>query len=209
MDETEIAVLGSLWRAWGEAVADLDDGEWTTPTRCEGWDVAALTAHVSQGVGGLAALVRARRTDDPVEHADAPALLRALKPDAEVADALAGKAARQAVDDAAATGSAGLVARFLDDGPGVIEEAAAVGGAAAVEYFRRGTTTVTAATVVRVVEATVHWLDLADALGLDADALPPAALSITSDFLVALTGPVTFVEIATGRRPATVFPVHA
>ncbi|MEV1057717.1 maleylpyruvate isomerase family mycothiol-dependent enzyme [Micromonospora chalcea] len=202
---TETEVLGDLWRVWGAWGADLDEERWTAPTRCAGWDVAALYAHVSQGVGGLAALVRRRRAEGPPEHGDAVALLRALKPDEHVAADLAARNADAAVADARAAGIAELVRRLAEDGPAAVALAAAEPDQT-VEYFRRGTTTVRAATVVRLVEATVHLLDLAAALGREPD-LPDGATEHTVRFLTGMAPPLALIEVATGRRAPDIFPV--
>ncbi|MEV4695105.1 maleylpyruvate isomerase N-terminal domain-containing protein [Micromonospora echinospora] len=69
---TETEVLGDLWRVWGAWGADLDEAQWTAPTRCAGWDVAALYAHVSQGVGGLAALAQRRSPTGPTSCVPSP-----------------------------------------------------------------------------------------------------------------------------------------
>ncbi|MFI7597899.1 maleylpyruvate isomerase N-terminal domain-containing protein [Actinoplanes sp. NPDC049681] len=48
-DEYEATVAGvaQTWNAWAALGDDLDTDGWATPTRCPGWDVAALFAHVS------------------------------------------------------------------------------------------------------------------------------------------------------------------
>jgi len=38
--------LEAVWRRWAEVGAGLTEAEWSTPSRCAGWDVAALFAHV-------------------------------------------------------------------------------------------------------------------------------------------------------------------
>jgi len=39
-------VLADAWERWARRCAELTTDEWATPTRCDGWDVCALVAHV-------------------------------------------------------------------------------------------------------------------------------------------------------------------
>lgn len=41
-----IDALEVVWRRWADIGAGLSEQRWSTPTRCVGWDVAALYAHV-------------------------------------------------------------------------------------------------------------------------------------------------------------------
>jgi len=53
-------VIGGLeaeLQAFGRLIGPLDDGAWRTPTRCEGWTVANVSAHV---VGSMADVVAGR-----------------------------------------------------------------------------------------------------------------------------------------------------
>jgi len=57
--------LRAVWSWWADALGPIerDESAWSRPTRLEGWDVAALTAHhafLVQGLGVLAA--------DPVQR---------------------------------------------------------------------------------------------------------------------------------------------
>lgn len=68
-----------------------------------------------------------------------------------------------------------------------------------------GSVTLAALGDVAVMEATVHLLDLVDAVGGE----PPAAdaLARTRDILAAVPDPAAFIEAATGRSPEPVLPV--
>ncbi|MGQ0778298.1 MAG: maleylpyruvate isomerase N-terminal domain-containing protein [Pseudonocardiales bacterium] len=39
--------LEETWQIWAQPGADLTDEQWSRPTRCPGWDVAAVYAHTS------------------------------------------------------------------------------------------------------------------------------------------------------------------
>ncbi|NKW70147.1 hypothetical protein GS943_17265 [Rhodococcus hoagii] len=54
-------------------------------------------------------------------------------------------------------------------------------------------------------EATVHWLDVIDAVG--GDEPEPMALERARDVLAAVPDPLAFVEAATGRSGDPVLPV--
>src|SRR5436309_1903383 len=41
-----IDALDAVWRRWAEVGGGLTDADWSAPSRCAGWDVAALFAHV-------------------------------------------------------------------------------------------------------------------------------------------------------------------
>jgi uncharacterized protein (TIGR03083 family) len=200
------ALLDTLWHEWAGIGSGLEESQWRLPTRCEGWDVAALYAHVSGGVGGLGALLERRMVAEPAEHRTAAQLMRAVKPTAEVADELAARVAVSAVEEASANGPTELVARF-DDATDVCARAGRHADDS-VDYFGRGIATVSAAVSLRVVEAAVHLLDLQDALGRDKSVSTEAAAE-TSAFLLELVDPVDFLEVATGRSRESVFPVHS
>jgi hypothetical protein len=60
--------------------------------------------------------------------------------------------------------------------------------------------------VTRLVEATVHLLDLQEALGV-AMPIPNLALERCAAVLLQLTPLADFIEVATGRSAAKLFPV--
>jgi uncharacterized protein (TIGR03083 family) len=205
--EDDLPVLAALWRSWADVGQALGPSDWTRPTRCEGWDVAALYAHVSQGVSGLSALAARRRPVEKPDHADAAAVIAALKPGPDAAARLAERNAAHAREDAASVGPAALIARFRVDGPAAVA-AAEEAADAFVDYFRHGVVPMSAAVTIRLAEATIHLLDLRDALGGRGE-LPPGALSRTAQFLLSMTPLEKFVELATGRGEHVIFPVHA
>lgn len=205
-NENSADALAELWAHWAEVCDGLSQEQWSLPTRCGAWNVAALAAHVSGGVSGLRALLDVRRTDGPANLRTAVELIRAVKPTSDVAEALADRVAAQAVDDASSSVSAELVERFRDGGDVCARAASQLDVAA--DYFGRGTATIGAAVDLRIVEAAVHLLDLQSALHRER-AVPEQGMQITLDFLVGLVPPVDFLEAATGRQPVDFFPVHS
>ena len=59
---------------------------------------------------------------------------------------------------------------------------------------------------IGVLEATVHLLDLQRALGVPPD-VPAAGVEHTVGLLAEMAPPVDFIEVATGRSSAALFPV--
>lgn len=199
-------VLGDLWTQWAGVLQSLTAEEWHAGTRCGEWDVAALSAHVSSGVSGLRALLDDRQIEGAADLTSAALIIRAVKPSPEVAEKLAKRVAEGARDQAAAITAEDAAHTLL----GGVDVAARARHNLhqACDYFGRGAATIEASIDLRIVEATVHLLDLAHAL--DRPLVPSdAAMSITIRFLVDLVPPVEFVEAATGRRSVDFFPVHS
>jgi hypothetical protein len=90
-----------------------------------------------------------------------------------------------------------VVDRFAKSARRVRELAAS--GDTVVRYPVVGTATLAAIVEVAVMEATVHLLDLADAVG----GVEPSAeaLAATRDLLVAVPDPTAMVEVLAGRIP--------
>ncbi len=110
MYQQRIDALEAVWARWAEVGACLTDAEWSTPSRCAGWDVAALFAHV--GVFPHAVLDPPQADGgDPVTAAD---ILRGFNATSGVASTMADQVAEHAVALAAQVGRAGLVAFFAE-----------------------------------------------------------------------------------------------
>jgi hypothetical protein len=159
-----------------------------------------LYAHVGRGVGVLGQAVEAP-TADSAEHGHAAEYFASFR-------SWAGEAARgvdRTTRDVAASASpAEMVRWFAEDGPATI---AAVRGAGGVTVATvAGTIALPDYVLTRVVEACVHLLDARCAVR-DVRLPQPDALYRVADVLVELSGPVEFIEAATGRAPATLFPV--
>jgi uncharacterized protein (TIGR03083 family) len=190
-----IDALAAVWQRWAEVGSGLTDVEWASPSRCRGWDVAALFAHV--GVFPHAVLHPPQA--DGGDAVTAVDILRGFNAPSGVAHAMADQVADHAVALAAQVGRPGLVAFFADGGPrgiAALRDRAADG---LVPWPSSGAvTTWVEAIRIALMEATVHLLDVLDALGRAPD-VPAEALRETAHLLADLADPVAFVEGATGR----------
>jgi uncharacterized protein (TIGR03083 family) len=203
MYRQRLEALAAVWEQWAEVGSALTDVELSTPSRCAGWDVAALFAHV--GMFPQAVL------DPPQAAAGAPVtavdILRGFNTPRGVAHTMADQVADTAVAVAAQVGRAGLVALFADTGPLGI---AALSGRPAdgLVPWPAAAAVTTWAEAARIVllESTVHLLDVLDGLGRAPD-LPADALCETAHLLADLADPVAFVEAATGRSATSPLPV--
>ena len=76
-----------------------------------------------------------------------------------------------------------------------------------VDYFGRAMLPLAEAVSIGILEATVHLLDLQHALEVVPPDVPGAGLEHTVGLLAAMTPPVDFIELATGRSEVGLFPV--
>jgi uncharacterized protein (TIGR03083 family) len=200
-----IDALAAVWERWAEVGANLSDEQWSTSTRCTGWDVAALYAHVGMFPR---AIVEPPPVDDVGgEPVTAVEILRGFNAPGGVAHQMADQIADSVVSLAAELARPTLVALFSDDGPRAI--AALRGQAADARLPWPGveamTTWVEALRIV-LMESVVHVLDVLDALGRRPD-VPAAGLRETAHLLAELADPVEFIEGATGRSATAPLPV--
>ena len=196
--------LEACWAWWADAVAGLDEQEWSRPTRLEGWDVAALVAHHSMLVHLLGHLATSPVGGEATVRT-AVEMLQGFNAPGGVAREGATDIARMARDAAAASPPDQLLATFAELAPRAIA-AARTAGPVLVDYLGNGTFPLDEAVTIFVLEAVVHGLDLAAAVPRPAP-LPPAAVARTVTTLAAMADPVAFVEAATGRTRGPVLPV--
>jgi uncharacterized protein (TIGR03083 family) len=202
--EERADLLGAAWRWWATTLGALPTGEWSRPTRLEGWDVHGLAAHHAMFAGALTRLVD-RPVDGEPAVATARDMLRGFNAPGGNAHTLAPAIADLARAQAGAQPPDALVRRFAVDAPAALDEVRAA-GPVVVEYFGNGTFPITEVLAIGILEAVVHGLDLVRAV--DAAPEPPGpALAFTVDLLADLAEPVAFVEAATGRSAASVLPV--
>jgi hypothetical protein len=167
--------------------------QWQTPSGLGDWTVRDLYAHVGKGVHTLADLQSQPAIHDEPELPDAAAYFAALRP---LGVAGAEQVARAAAQWAAERGKDVLVGDF--DGPAT----AALTGVVGHQVVRSiaGTIRMAEFVVTRIVEGTVHLLDLGRT--------PPAdAMDRVVDVLADLSPPEDFIRLATGRPAAAIFPV--
>lgn len=171
--EDALAGARAQFALLAETVAALPDDAFAKPTRLEGWNVAALVAHIARNAVTVAGRIERGTTD---------------KPERDVLDYLSGmrELATEAGTRAAELGAAKKPAELRED--------VAV-GAAALEAVDspftltipgyNGTLSLGDFLVTRCVEGVVHGLDLRHATGVP-DKQDPTALKVAIRILAAL-----------------------
>jgi uncharacterized protein (TIGR03083 family) len=203
---SRVDALDMVWRRWAEIGEELSEQQWSQPTRCTGWDVAALYAHVGMFPPAVAD-PPAVPEDAPTSQVTAVEILRGFNASGGIAHTMAGQVAHDAVSRAASLPHATLVAYYADDGERAIAALRARQPTSLIAW--PGVAEVTTwAQALRIVlmESVVHLLDVADALAR-APEIDEAALHETSRFLTDLADPVQLIEAATGRSSTSPFPV--
>ncbi|MEY9845548.1 maleylpyruvate isomerase N-terminal domain-containing protein [Streptacidiphilus sp. MAP5-3] len=196
-------LLVELWHSWAERGAALAPTEWTRPTRLPGWSVRALYAHVALDPTMLAGL-REAVLEEPPKVTSGAEILRIFNRPGGVAHSAADLVAAQARETADSMTPEELIRRFAELGPAAVAELAALPPDTPVAH-RAGTVTLGALREIAVTEATVHLLDLIDAVG--GPPPPAAAVRATRDLLVDVVDPTVFIEAAAGRTTDAVLLV--
>ena len=209
MDETyrtRLDALEATWATWGELGESLTDAQWSTPTRCTGWDVAAVYAHHS--VFPLVMSEAPPPVDDSTARPlTAVEILRRFNAPGGVAHAMAETLVEIAVADVGAHTHRELIERFVQCGPRVLGQLRAARPTAVMPWpASGGVTTLVEALRIVLMEATVHLLDIQRALRRP-PAVPDLALEDTARLLAEMAPPVEFIEAATGRSTESPLPV--
>jgi uncharacterized protein (TIGR03083 family) len=199
-----LATLAELWSVWERQGRALSDEQWRQPTRLGDWTVRMLYAHAAGWPFGFSRLVGQVREARPT-HPTAVALLGEFNRPGGIATSQADRVAAAAREDAAAYAPAEMVEQFAVTGPRAIATAHRL-GPVVVDYFGRALLPLQEAVSIGILEATVHLLDLQRAVGVPPE-VPAAGLEHTVGLLAAMAPPVDFVEVATGRSQAELFPV--
>jgi uncharacterized protein (TIGR03083 family) len=195
-------VLADTWERWARRCADLTPEQWSTPTRCSGWDVAALLAHVCPDPSMFDMLNNAVIDESPAVTDAAEMLRRFNEPDG-IAHTSADSLAEQAMSDAETLTPESAAARFAECAR--ILRATPMSDETVIAYSSVGSTTLSVIAETALMEATVHLLDLADAVG----GIEPSAqaLTATRDLLIAVPDATAAVEVLAGRtNPAAAVP---
>lgn len=202
--QDRLDALEQCWGRWAEVGASLSESDWIRPTRCPGWDVRALFAHVA----GYPMALRTRPEAPPTgELVGAVDLLRGYNaPDTDQVEAMAEAVAEGARGQAAALGPERLVAAFAEDAPAAIGRLRREPGDTIVPWPTGGSIKIIEALRIAVLEATVHLYDLQHALDLDRRA-PTAAEAETVRLLAEVPTATAFIEAATGRGDEPILPV--
>jgi uncharacterized protein (TIGR03083 family) len=202
--EDRLTTLDTLWSVWAQQGLALADEQWGRPTRLGAWDVRSLYAHTGSWPLAFTSLVDRVRDAEPT-HATAAALLRDFNTPDGNANRLRDWSAARAREDAAKYSTAQMVEQFASAGPRAITTARQL-GPVAVDYFGQAILRLDEAVSIGIMEATVHLLDLQRALG-QAPNVPADGLAHTTALLAEMAPPVDFIEAATGRNTADLFPV--
>jgi len=202
--DDRLTTCGALWSAWAERGRAMTDEQWRRPTRLGDWDVRSLYAHAAMWPATLAALVERVREAEPAVPT-AAALLRFFNAPDGIAHSMREQTATSASEDAARRSTGQLVEQFAVNGPQAIADARRL-GPVVVDYFG-ALMPLAEAVSIGVVEATVHLLDLLNALDRPAAEVPAEGLAHTVAVLVQMAPPVDLIEAATGRGRVGVFPL--
>jgi uncharacterized protein (TIGR03083 family) len=204
LDEDAVRdTLADAWKRWARRCAELSPQQWSTPTRCRPWDVQGLVAHACPS-RSMFDMLTAATTDARAEVTDAVEMLRRFNAPGGVAHTSADDIADQAATDATTLTPDDAVTRFTECAE--ILRATPMSKEVVISYPVVGTTTTLAVVAeIALMEATVHLLDLAEAVGGVQPSKP--ALAATRDLLIAIPDPIAAIEALAGRAdPATVLP---
>jgi len=182
----------------------MTDEQWRLPTRLDDWDVRSLYAHAAMWPSMLAALTE-RVQDAAPAVPTAAALLRYFNAPDGIAHSMRKQTAAAAGEEAARRSTAEMVEQFAATGPQAIAAARRL-GPVVVDYFG-AVMPLAEAVSIGIVEATVHLLDLLDALDRPAAEAPAEGLAHTVAVLVQMAPPADLIEAATGRGRAGLFPL--
>ena len=203
IDEDEVrATLADAWERWARRCAELTPQQWSTATRCRPWDVRELVAHLCPN-RSLFDMLKAATIDEPAAVNDAAEMLRRFNAPGGIAHTSADRIAERATTDAKELTPDNAVTRFTECAE--ILRATPMSKETVISYPVVGSTKLAVVAEVAMMEATVHLLDLADAVG----GVEPSgqALAATRDLLIAIPDPIAAIEVLAGRAdPATAVP---
>ncbi len=182
-----------------EELAALAEADFSRPTRCPPWDVKELAAHVWNALDRLPSFLA--DPEPPTATADAVTYWRSYDP---IADAASIVARSTAISARFAEGTE--LARSFGEHWRACVEAARVADPGRILRTRVADIRLDEFVATRVLEATVHGLDLARALGRE-PWITPAGAEVTVAILRSLLDAdpperwddVAFIEIGTGR----------
>ncbi|WP_243789562.1 maleylpyruvate isomerase N-terminal domain-containing protein [Saccharopolyspora gloriosae] len=204
-----VDALDQAWQAWAQLGTHLGAEQWDRPTRLEDWTVRHVFAHYADIPGVLGAALNgegAPESGAAPTFADAAELLAFMQRPGGVARTEADRIRDAGIADSRSTDE--LVAQFTEVAPRTIERLRGRDLGTLVPYSELGTVAAGEALRIQLMEAVVHYLDLATALELPKPG-PPAGepMRVTAALLAAIADPVHLIEAATGRSDTGIFPV--
>ena len=194
--------LADAWERWSRRCAELTPQQWSSATRCLPWNVRELVAHLCPD-RSMFDMLTAAATDGPAAVTDAAEMLRRFNAPDGIAHTSADQIATRATTEASTLTPDAAVTRFTESAE--ILRATPMSEETVISYPVVGSTTLAVIAEVALMEATVHMLDLADAVG----GVRPShqALATTRDLLIAVLDPIAAIEVLAGRAdPAAVLP---
>lgn len=203
-----VDALETAWGVWAELGLSLSEEQWQRPTRLEGWTVKAVFAHCGIWPDGAAASAQNPPSDREVTHPLASDLLRQWNQPGGLAEATARDVQQAAVGGAEDQPTGTLVQQFAEVGPRAVELLRSTDLDRHLDYFGQAVIPLREAVRIGLLEAVVHYLDIADALGLPAPGpMTGEPVRLTTDLLTEMADPVALIDAATGRGTPAVFPV--
>lgn len=200
--------LGQAWRGWAELGKSLPDARWDTPTRLDGWNVRHVYAHYADAPATLAAVIRSETASAAPSFPDAASLLRHLQQPGGVAETGADSIRDAAVRSTEDRSMGDLVEQFATVAPEVLADMRTRDLSRNFDYGGHGTVQIGEALRLALMEAVVHYFDMAAALELDVPGpMAGAPVRDTVALLAGIADPVNFIDVATGRAGNPVFPV--
>jgi uncharacterized protein (TIGR03083 family) len=197
--ESEIAVLQRV-------LLGLSDSEAVLPTRCAPWDVAALSVHT---VGSLNQVLVALDGISPENSDGLVSAAGYYVPEVRFSPEVNSARVDSAVERAARRADAAEPGRVLRETWGALAERLPGEPADRTMVTRHGDPMfLTDYLVTRVVELTLHGLDLADALGRE-PWTSRAALGVVCEVLFDGVDPAELERVLSGRRGASVTSLAA
>ena len=201
---TRIDALEQTWQVWAEVGAGLTEQQWRTPSRCAGWDVAALYAH--HGATPLDLAKPFPDTDAPGNPVTATEIVRGFNEPTGLAHTMAEPIRDHTVQLAASLSRQELADRFAGYGPRAVGHLRQARGDLVGPWPSGVVTSLAEGMRILLMEATVHLLDVLRALELPPN-VPSGALVETARFLAEIAPPVAFIEAATGRSGDSPLPI--
>lgn len=204
---TRIDALAATWEQWAGTGQGLPADQWASRSRCGGWDVACLFAHVSQfplalsgGPPPAASLTQGRALT-------AAELLAQFNQPGGAAHSFAEPVADQARQEASRVSTDELVSRFRSPAAAAVANLRGADPKLVVPWpAAEGGITLEEGLRIVILESVVHLLDVLRALGREPE-LDSTALRETAVLLAEMASPVEFIEAATGRRGTSIFPL--
>lgn len=203
-----LSALAVAWQAWADLGRNLDAEQWSRPTRLDGWNVKHVYAHHSGFPAGLVALNTASPAQDALTHTSAAELLAHMQRSGGAADTMADQLRHHAVEHADAHSVSDLVEAFTTVAPQAIAGCEQLDLARPIDYGGMGIVPQGEAGRIALLEAVVHYFDIAAALDLPVPGpMTGEPVRVTTTLLAEVADPVSLIEAATGRGAPDVFPV--